>query len=90
MKLRTKAAMPKPDRETLEVLDQYGQVVGEVRPYEHDQWHAVISLPLGDDRYTLIQGFAQTPEDAIVQAIEKGLKYHSDALVKIKEVAAVN
>lgn len=79
-----------PERLPLSVtLD--GKEIGTIYPYEADQWHTCINLPLSApvmcDSTTLIQGFGDSPAAAIADAIDKGWKYHQRALEAVRVFA---
>lgn len=61
-----------------------GEPIGEIEPYLEDEWHAIIKLKIpGEVQTVLIQGFADTGEKAIDEAIDYGMRYHQLAVAAI-------
>lgn len=67
-----------------------GKVVGDVKPHGDSRWHAAITL--GKSLTSLlIQGFGETPDEAVFNAVEDGkarLARESDQLAAFE--AAIN
>lgn len=83
MEFRTKKVQ-RSDREPL-TTDLGAGVDCTIDPYQKTEWHAKIDLGSPDGiSSVLIQGFGDTPEIAIREAIVKGSAYHREALSRIE------
>ncbi len=70
-----------------------GEKTGTIEPYMDSQWHALINLTADGVSYhtssgVLIQGFGDSHEAVIADAIQSGIRYHEGALVAIREFQA--
>ena len=58
-------------------------VIGQVFPYLNTRWHAALNIPIVGKAPCLIQGFSDSPEEAVKIAIEKGFSYYAAVIVAI-------
>lgn len=84
---------PQPERVPLEIQID-GKSYGMVEPRDKGApWHAQIKLPVPSGSHwredVLIQGHADTPEEAVAAAFRDGLAYHQNCVKAIESFAGL-